>query len=452
MKTPLRLTRHLLPMALLAVLPFQVALAKGDLELKAENLTLSDPTVTHQQTIKIYATVNNNSSYDLLGSVQFRNKTTDNAIGSDQPISVLANATDSVFVEWAPHAGTYTITATVIPWDTTGDNPENNRAEFTVTVDYDFDGDGVGNAQDPDDDGDAVPDAEDAFPLDDTESLDTNGNGIGNNADPDDDGDNVPDTEDAFPLDDTEWLDTDGNGIGNNADEDDDGDGLTDEEEITGQRTLNGTKVTLPPTNPQNADTDMDGADDGKDAFPINPTEWVDTDGDNIGNNADEDDENDGLPDNDDEFPLNKGPVIVLNVYEEENTENSEALENAEAVGVRMRFWDASLSYDPEGGPIAYRWFTKDGRLIGEEAILKLRIGLDSFLPASLIIIDQEGEQRIFNLSNNAKKTLGALGLALLFCLLIALALMIYLKYTSTASKEHPSKKFPSSSKKSRKS
>ena len=80
------------------------------------------------------------------------------------------------------------------------------------------------------------------------------------------------------------------------ADDDDDNDGLTDlEESATG----------IDSTNP---DTDGDGYCDGPiafagvceagpDAFPTDPTEWLDFDGDGIGNEADEDDDNDGISD-----------------------------------------------------------------------------------------------------------------------------------------------------------
>ena len=143
-----------------------------------------------------------------------------------------------------------------------------------------------------DTDGDGVPDDEDAFPEDPTESVDTDGDGIGNNADLDDDDDGLTDEEeaalgtdplledtdgdgsddfrDAFPLDSSESVDTDSDGIGNNADLDDDNDGVSD---------LN-------------------------DAFPLDPMETTDTDGDGIGNNADDDDDNDEVPDLDDAFPL----------------------------------------------------------------------------------------------------------------------------------------------------
>ena len=54
-------------------------------------------------------------------------------------------------------------------------------------------------------------------------------------------------------------------------------------------------------------DTDDDnnpGVNDENDAFPLNPNETTDTDGDGIGNNADPDDDNDGLADQFDDLPL----------------------------------------------------------------------------------------------------------------------------------------------------
>jgi len=44
-------------------------------------------------------------------------------------------------------------------------------------------------------------------------------------------------------------------------------------------------------------DSDGDGYSDNIDAFPNNPNEWLDTDADGIGNNADSDDDNDGMSD-----------------------------------------------------------------------------------------------------------------------------------------------------------
>jgi chitinase len=45
------------------------------------------------------------------------------------------------------------------------------------------------------------------------------------------------------------------------------------------------------------ADTDGDGVHYDQDIFPHDPNEWLDTDSDGIGNNADTDDDNDGMPD-----------------------------------------------------------------------------------------------------------------------------------------------------------
>jgi len=104
-------------------------------------------------------------------------------------------------------------------------------------LDHDTDDDGFNDAaeyyagtdpQDPDSDGDGVVDGEDAFPLDDSESIDTDGDGQGDNADDDDDNDGWPDDIDQFPLDSMEHADWDGDGIGDNADDDDDDDGVPD--------------------------------------------------------------------------------------------------------------------------------------------------------------------------------------------------------------------------------
>ena len=129
----------------------------------------------------------------------------------------------------------------------------------------DLDQEGIPDNVDTDIDGDGVQNNQDAFPLDNTESVDTDGDGIGNNADTDDDGDGVLDNNDAFPLDNTETTDTDNDGIGNNADTDDDGDGISDVDEIN----------------------------NGSDPLVVN----IDTDNDGIANIVDTDDDGDGLTD-----------------------------------------------------------------------------------------------------------------------------------------------------------
>ena len=86
-------------------------------------------------------------------------------------------------------------------------------------------------------------------------------------------------------------TDTDGDGVNNagdafpydpNENNDLDGDGVGDNADL---------------------DDDGDGVKDGDDAFPANAAEYIDTDADGTGDNADSDDDNDGVEDNQDAFP-----------------------------------------------------------------------------------------------------------------------------------------------------
>ncbi len=186
---------------------------------------------------------------------------------------------------------------------------------------------------DEDDDNDGAPDATDDFPLNAAEQADTDNDGIGNNADADDDGDGVADVDDAYPLDSSRssiddidgdlWpneyddapndpaipgtpfaeSDPDRDGVPNSHDADDDNDGVPDVDDafpLDSTEYLN-TDASLPNGDAlgDNADTDDDG--DGvldiNDAFPKDNTEWLDTDRDGIGNNLDSDDDNDGWSD-----------------------------------------------------------------------------------------------------------------------------------------------------------
>ena len=118
---------------------------------------------------------------------------------------------------------------------------------------------------------------------------DTDGDGLANHRDSDDDNDGFADGEDAWPLEREEWADVDADRIGDNLDADLDSDGKPDD------RNHDGT--------PDNAEPDSDG--DGFpqadtlawDAFPRDRTEHRDSDGDGIGDKADEDDDGDGYSD-----------------------------------------------------------------------------------------------------------------------------------------------------------
>ncbi len=83
--------------------------------------------------------------------------------------------------------------------------------------------------------------------------------------------------------------DADGDTIIDSEDDDSDNDGLSDSDE---------TKAGSDQYDP---DSDDDDVEDGSDAFPTDSTEWSDTDGDGIGDNADTDDDNDGLSDSEEE-------------------------------------------------------------------------------------------------------------------------------------------------------
>jgi hypothetical protein len=120
--------------------------------------------------------------------------------------------------------------------------------------------------------------------------------GLPNHLDPDNDQDNVPDTKDAFPLDPEEWDDKDNDGIGDRLDADDNGDGKGEDANRNGV--------------PDHEELDGDG--DGIprtgaipwDAFPFDAKEWRDTDGDGVGDNADDDDDADGWKD---QIEISKG-------------------------------------------------------------------------------------------------------------------------------------------------
>jgi hypothetical protein len=225
-----------------------------DLSISAADVKVPEDLIAGQPA-KIYVTVRNNSKTDLAGVVKFFDEKMVQFVGTDQPISAIAGKTDDVFVDWRSEVpGDHLFAIRVVPWNSTGDNPDNNKVVAHVFVDLDTDKDGKGNRVDNDDDNDGVLDSQDAFPLDFRESKDMDRDGIGDNADSDDDGDGVPDAQDAFPADSTETKDSDHDGVG-----------------------------------------------DGKDAFPFDPKEAMDSD-------------QDGLGDHDDPNDQNKGPIPNIQI------------------------------------------------------------------------------------------------------------------------------------------
>ena len=133
---------------------------------------------------------------------------------------------------------------------------------------------------------------------------DIDNDGIQNDKDSDNDGDGVENTKDAFPLESEERDDADSDMIGDNMDADVNADGIGDDKNKNGI-----------PDN-EETDIDKDGVLTSKsvpwDAFPLDPKEWADTDGDGIGDNADLDDDNDGYTD-EEEMQVGTNPLDRLN-------------------------------------------------------------------------------------------------------------------------------------------
>jgi len=149
--------------------------------------------------------------------------------GLDPPVSV--NAT-------VPDSGTVTFDITLSLWS----DPSDLCPDDSDKTDPGICGCGI---PDTDTDSDGTPDCNDGCPNDPDKTTpgtcgcnvpdtDTDADTIADCIDSDDDDDGIPDNDDVFPLDDTESLDTDEDGTGDNADLDDDNDGINDTTELSG--------------------------------------------------------------------------------------------------------------------------------------------------------------------------------------------------------------------------
>ncbi len=229
-------------------------------------------------------------------------------------------------------AGTNPTEANFDTIDTDGDGVVDvmDNCPADVNADQaDQDSDSVGNVCDADIDDDSVLNGSDAFPYNNSESVDsdsdcsgdanlsTSGNGCGNNSDPDDDNDGMPDIFESYyglnVLVDDAAGDVDGDGVTNieeytlgtnptviNSDTiDTDGDGVLD---VTDNCLIiaNADQADLDSDSIGNvcdADRDGDTVANGSDAFPDDVNESTDFDSDGTGDNADTDDDNDGMSD-----------------------------------------------------------------------------------------------------------------------------------------------------------
>ena len=130
----------------------------GDIAINSSNITFSVSTFLEGQPTRIYATASNNSSKDLLGTVRFFDN--GNQIGADQPVSLFANGTDGIFIDWIPSYGEHKIAVKIYAWENEIDDPSNNWNVTHVFAVQDTDFDGTPNETDEDDDGADVANAE----------------------------------------------------------------------------------------------------------------------------------------------------------------------------------------------------------------------------------------------------------------------------------------------------
>ena len=387
---------------LLSQTPLGYAGVSGDLVLTDGNVWFNNTVFLEGTTVGIWASVENRSPNDLLGSVRFSTK--DGIIGSDQPISALAGKTDEVFVNWSPATyGTFDLTITVMPWEGSADNPDNNTVHKQVTVLQDTDRDGITNSSDPDQDGDGVANEADAFPLTYSETKDTDGDGQGNNADTDDDNDGALDTEDQVPEDSRYTKDQDGDKTPDELDEDIDGDGIANDLEGNG-----GTDQNKP-------DTDDDGTLDGQDAFPIDASEWQDTDNDGIGDNTDSDRDGDGMENTSDPDPYNPAPTAEAN--------QDVFIAN---IGEELTF-DASSSQD-DSTIIKYVWSFGNEEKEGSQ--VKQSFDVTGLQTAILTVYDENGQSDSTEVKVRVLDYAFLLKAGLFSLLLILLAFYLIYRYT----------------------
>lgn len=172
-----------------------------------------------------------------------------------------------------------------------GETLDNCPADFNPDQ-ADLDNDNIGDACDPDDDGDDVNDDVDPFPANGNESADTDGDGVGDNSD------NCP--SNANP----QQVDTDNDGAGNVCDDDDDGDDVPDGADSCPLEAQDDGGANGCPA--AKVDTDGDGVPDNEDNCPDAANgNQANQDGDDLGDACDADIDGDGTNNNADAFPTN---------------------------------------------------------------------------------------------------------------------------------------------------
>lgn len=408
-----KLLHALLVFTLMVLIAPHAFAVGGDLAINASNVKFSTTGYIQGTNTRIWITVQNNSPYDLLGSVRIT--ANGEAVAGDQPVSVLGNKTDDVFIDWVPSKiGTYDLVINLIPWESQGDDPSNNTVIQQVYVEQDTDRDGIPDSRDDDKDGDGVKNEEDSYPDDSTEWKDTDGDSMGNNTDTDDDNDGVLDTDDDLPEDPLHSKDLDKDGIADEEDEDIDGDGLLNEEEDDIG------------TDPLIVDTDSDHIGDKEDPFPLDPKEWSDMDSDGTGDNTDADIDGDGTQNTEDVDPSNPSPTAEV--------DDKVMLAD---IGEEVTF-DASLSTD-DSEIVKYVWQIGDQTLEG--AVVKQAFDSKGLQIATLTVYDQNGQSDSMEVRVRVYDFTFLMEAAGLSLLLILLAFYLIYRYNRPALKKSNKKK-----------
>ena len=109
------------------------------------------------------------------------------------------------------------------------------------------------------------------------------------------------------------------------------------------------------------SDDDNDGWEDDLDSFPKNPSEWLDTDSDGIGNNADTDDDNDGWIDTK-EVQCGTGPLDSLSYPQDFDGDSLCDAVDTDDDGDKWSDTVDVFPLDPS------EWFDTDGDGIGNNA------------------------------------------------------------------------------------
>jgi len=112
---------------------------------------------------------------------------------------------------------------------------------------------------------------------------------------------------------------------------------------------------------PSDTDTDGDGVNNAEDAFPYDPNEISDLDGDGVGDNADPDDDGDGIEDSDDAFPEN--PAEWMDTDSDGTGDNADSDDDNDGVEDYQDMFpkDDRGSADSDGDGLPDKWETDNG-------------------------------------------------------------------------------------------